>query len=57
MSKQTVKEFVASIRDRKKPVGSVIRFNKNPHYIFEVQPDRLVLCTMDENKLFITLWG
>jgi hypothetical protein len=57
MTNKTVKEYARKILNAGLQVGDVVRFNKRPHYIYEIHQDRVVLCTMDEHKLFITLWG
>lgn len=56
MSSTTV-QFVKTLREKDAQVGDVVHLRNKPHYIYDIRPDCIVIVSMDERKVYTTLWG
>jgi hypothetical protein len=53
----TTHAYVQSLRRKGVKCGDVVRINRKPHYVQSVTPQYIVVVSMDERKMFVTLWG
>jgi len=53
----TTHAFVQKLRKQGVRCGDVVRLRGKPHYIQGVTNQYITLVSMDERKMFITLWG
>jgi len=44
------------LRKQGKQVGDMVHIKRKPHYIYDIRPDCMTLVSMDERKVFVTLW-
>ena len=56
MSK-TPHAFVQQLRRKGVKCGDVVRLHRKPHYVQSVTAQYIVMVSMDERKMFVTLWG
>ena len=49
--------FVQLLRKQGKQVGDTVHIKRKPHYIYDIRPDCIVIVSMDERKVYTTLWG
>jgi hypothetical protein len=48
--------LVQVLRKQGKQVGDTVHIKRKPHYIYDIKPDSMTLVSMDERKVFVTLW-
>lgn len=53
----TTHALVQQLRRKGVKCGDTIRLHNKPHYVQSVTPQYIVVVSMDERKMFITLWG
>lgn len=53
----TTHAFVQKLRKQGVRCGDVVHLRGKPHYIQGVTNQYITLVSMDERKMFITLWG
>jgi hypothetical protein len=53
----TTHAFVQKLRKQGVRCGDVVRLRGKPHYIQGLTNQYITLVSMDERKMFITLWG
>jgi hypothetical protein len=53
----TTHAFVQQLRRKGVRCGDVVRLRNKPHYIQSVTAQYIVMVSMDERKMFVTLWG
>ena len=56
MSKFETITLVQLLRKQGKQVGDTVHVKRKPHYIYEIREDSMTLVSMDERKVFVTLW-
>jgi len=56
MSKFETITLVQLLRKQGKQVGDTVHIKRKPHYIYDIKPDCMTLVSMDERKVFVTLW-
>jgi hypothetical protein len=56
MSKFETITLVQLLRKQDKQVGDTVHVKRKPHYIYDIRPDSMTLVSMDERKVFVTLW-
>ena len=56
MSKFETITLVQLLRKQGKQVGDTVHIKRKPHYIYDIRPDSMTLVSMDERKVFVTLW-
>jgi hypothetical protein len=49
--------LVQTLRRKGVRCGDVVRLHKKPHYVQSVTRQYIVMVSMDERKMFVTLWG
>ena len=53
----TVAEFVKRLRAKNVKAGDVVHFRRKQHFVYEVRDSFIVIVSMDERKMFLTLYG
>jgi hypothetical protein len=48
--------FVQLLRKQGKQTGDTVHIKRKPHYIYEIREDSMTFVSMDERKVFVTLW-
>ncbi len=48
--------FVQLLRKQGKQTGDIVHIKRRPHYIYDIRPDCMTFVSMDERKVFVTLW-
>ena len=56
MSKLEIITLLQLLRKQGKQVGDTVHVKRKPHYIHDIRPDSMTLVSMDERKVFVTLW-
>lgn len=49
--------FVQRLRRKGVKCGDVVRLHGKPHYVQSVTNNHITVVSMDERRLFLTLWG
>lgn len=48
--------LVQLLRKQGKRTGDIVHIKRRPHYIYEIREDNMTFVSMDERKVFVTLW-